>query len=340
MTKINITHDIISAFTQIVKGKSTYLGFIIEYNKLFIYSELNEIYFLTVCNTECQDKLSLRLPVEVMRILMNAGYITIERIEENGNTSELIASYSKNGKLLYSARIASEYSDTEDTVKQLITSVVNTTNFVHVEDTSIFRKAIQLVRIDYKELGLTGVCFNKGKVFTRGAGFSAYRNDNYNLNLVISTSTLKELATFAASKPYVNIFNANGFNICYCDSNIFAWRRQRNVDADAIPPIEYDLSVTLPTFNLAKAFRFITSEVYNCYLNLEDAVIEIETRVGYYKIPLDIEPIQGYKSLKLNFKLLSKLLANADDTIFLELNHRTIHIVMEDTHYYIGVDMS
>lgn len=338
MIKLPITDEVLNSFYQIVKSKSTYLGFLINNCKLCVYSELAEIYYMSICHTTCVDTLSLRLPVEAMRVVMNLGYLIIDKIEyANGSVGESIQSYDSNGAMLCSVEIASEYSDTEDQVKDFIKAIVENKNVITVDDTSIFKRAIGLVKADSKEVSIKGVTFNSGKIFTIAGGFVAYQDDPYGLSMVLSTSTLKELHTFCSGKPEVRILRNGGFNICYYGSNIMAWKRVRLEKFIDMPDVEYYLSVDIPTFYLSKAFRFINTTVTDCFINLSEACLEINSMVGRYSIPLFIDKIPDIKPIGISYKLLSKLLYNVEGMVRLEVSKYNVHLIIDNTHYFIGV---
>lgn len=336
MIRIPITVEIVNAFYSIVKSKSTYLGFWVHNENLCIYAELNEVYYLNLCSAKGVPDLSMRLPVEAMRTVMNLGHLEIETIPHADNTtSEKISSYDMNNRLVCDVEIASEYSDNEAQIKEFLSTVFKE-EFVTIQNPDIFKFALDLTRVDAKELGIKGVNFNQGKIFTLANGFAAYRDDPLNLSLVISTSSLKELVSFCAGKQNVRLQKKGGYNICSSGPSIICWRRVRADKFMDLPDVKYDISAYIPTRDISKVFKFVTTEVSDCVLNFKDAVLEVHSQVGNYRVPLGIE-CQDVKSIRLNYKLLAKLLNTHAETVLLEANAYTMHLCIAGTHYLMGV---
>lgn len=336
MISIPVSMDMVNAFYSIVKSKSTYLGFLIRSERLCIYAELNEIYYLALCKVEGAPDISLRLPVEVMRVIMNIGHLELETMTHNdGTTSEKIASYDNSNRLRCSVEIASEYSDNEAQILDLLKTVFQEECII-INNPEIFETALGLTRVNMKELGIKGVNIRDGKMFTLANGFAAYRDDPVGLSLVISTSSLKELVSFCAGKKNVRLQKHVGFNICSAGTSIIAWRRVRADQFIDIPEVKYDLSVTIPTEKISKVFRFVTTEVSDCVLNFKEGMLEVYSQVGNYSVPLDIEP-HDIKNIRINYKLISKLLNTNVDKILLEANEYTLHLCIDGTHYLMGV---
>lgn len=336
MINIPVTMDMMNAFYSIVKSKSTYLGFLIRSQKLCIYAELNEIYYLALCDAKGVPDMSLRLPVEAMRVVMNMGHLEIETItHRDGTTSEKISSYDQSNKLRCCVEIASEFSDNEAQIMEFLNTVFHE-EYVTVENPDVFESALELTKVNMKELGIKGVNINQGKVFTLANGFAAYRDDPLGLSLVISTSSLKELVSFCAGKKNVRLQKHGGFNLCSWGTYIIAWRRVRADQFMDLPEVEYSVSVNIPTEKIAKVFKFVTTEVSDCILNFKEGILEVYSQVGNYSVPLDIEPTD-IKSIRINYKLLSKLLNTSVDRVLLEANDYTLHICIAGTHYLMGV---
>ena len=336
MINIPVNMDMMNAFYSIVKSKSTYLGFLIRAGKLCIYAELNEIYYLALCTVDGVPDLSIRLPVEAMRVVMNLGHLELETItHKDGTTSEKISSYDTYNRLRCRVEIASEYSDNEAQILDLLKTVFQE-ECVVINNPEIFESALELTRVNMKELGIKGVNINQGKIFTLANGFAAYRDDPVGLSLVISTSSLKELVSFCAGRKNVRLQKHGGFNICSHGTNIIAWRRVRADQFMEIPDVTYDISVMMPTEKIAKVFKFVTTEVSDCVLNFKEGTFEVYSQVGNYAVPLDIEP-RDIKSIRINYKLFSKLLNTTVDKVLLEVNEYTLHLCIGGTHYLMGV---
>ena len=336
MIKIPITPDVLAAFYSIVKSKSTYLGFLIRAEKLCIYAELNEIYYLSLCNVPGTADLSIRLPVEAMRVVMNEGYLEIEtNTHTDGTTSEIISSYNLWGKLMCRVEIASEFADNEAQILEFIKTIIEGDSVV-INNPDVFESALSLTRVNMKELGIKGVNINQGKMFTLANGFAAYRDDPVGLSLVISTSSLKELVSFCAGRDNVRLQRHGGFNICSAGVSAIAWRRVRADQFIDLPDVQYDVSVTLPTVKIIKVFRYVSTEVSDCVLNFKESVLEVYSQVGNYSIPLEIPPID-IQNVRVNYKLFSKLLNTSEASILLEANNYTLHLKIGETHYLMGV---
>jgi hypothetical protein len=336
MIKLNLTSDILSAFYSIVKSKSTYLGFLIRNGQFAIYSELNEIYYLSLCHVDCQDTLSLRLPVETMRCLMYPGTLTIEEVNHNdGHVTEILCNYTTNEKLRCKVEIASEFSDTEALILEFIKAVIEE-ECTTIDNPKIFESALDLTRVDMKEIGIKGVNINGGKIYTIANGFAAYREEPLGLSLVISTSSLKELVAFCSGRSEVKLLRHNGFNICNAGSNIIAWRRVRNTPFFDIPDVTYEISCTLNVKEIRTVTDYLSTEVSECVLSLKDGLLKISTQVGLYQIPINTinDKVQD---IHLNYKLFSKLLKTSAETAILEVNDYTIHLLINGTHYFMGV---
>lgn len=336
MIKIPVTIEMLQAFYTIVKAKSTYLCILIRAQKMCIYAELNEIYYLSLCEAPGVPDLSLRLPVEAMRVIMNRGYLELETIEHADNTvSEKITSYDEYGKLLCSVKMASEYSDNEEQILSFLDTVFHEEYRV-IEDPKIFETALSLTRVNIKELGIKGVQMSHGKIFTIANSFAAYREDPLGLSLVLSTSSLKELVSFCTGRSNVRLQKHGGYNLCSWGTHTIAWRRVRAEQFMDLPDVTYDVSVNISTANIAKVFRYVATEVSDCVLNFRENKLEVYSQVGNYEVPLGINPVDT-ESIHVNYKLLSKLLNTADTIILLEANESTLHIGMNDTHYLMGV---
>ena len=333
--RLKIDINVLNAFHTIVKSKSTYLGFIIRNEQLIIYSELNEIYYMALCPIENKDNLSLRLPVETMRCLMSSGYLDIEEAtHKDGHITEKLSHYDCSGKLTCSVEIASEFSDTEELIMTFIKAVVDN-NYVTVSDPEIFNKALELTKVNSKSVDIKGVEFNNGKIYTVANGFAGFRDDPYSLSLVLSNSSLKELVTFTSGASNVRIIRQGGFDVCVVGTSLLAWRRVRNGHFLDIPEIDYEFKCCLELNSIRQIIDSINTEVERFTISLKDSMIYIISQVGLYSIPISASA--DVNDLDLDYKLFSKLIHTNASIVELEANDYTVHLKINDAHYYMGV---
>jgi len=340
--KLIINDDVLNSFYSIVKSRSTYLGFMAIDEKLCIYSEMNEVYFMSFCRVKGTHNFSLRLPVETMMVIMHHGYITIKDVTSgSGSTSIELCSYDINNNLLFSATIASEYSDLEEQIREFINAMVNDNDKIIVKTPSIFSKASALTKPNYKDIGIKGITFNNGKCYTIANGYAAFMDDPFNLSLVLSNTTLRELISFCQDKKEVSILRHGGYNICMSGVNMIAWRRVRTTDFIQVPAMNYDIHVKIQENIIIKTLKFITSDVSSCYLDIIESSIKILSQVGYYKIPVSIDTTNTtVKTINLNYKLISKLLANVHETVSIDICKTNMHILINNVNYYIAIRYS
>lgn len=335
MVRIPIDDTVLNSYYSIVQDKSTYLGFRIRNGRMCIYSEVNEILYLSMCNTHNADDISIRLPVETMNIMMTYGTLIIEDIINGDTRSEKLTTYDNSGKVVCSVVIASEFADSEEQIAQLLDTVLNE-EYTPIYNPDIFKEALSLANIKVKDLGIKGVNFSSGKIFTLGNGFASYRNDPYNLSLVISTSSLREIVKFCKGKPCVNLYRHGGYNMLFDGVNTIAWRRVRSEHYFPIPKTEYTVSTNLNIYTLDRAFKCIRTEVSSCVLNFKNALLELHSQVGIYSIPLEMTPVD-VSNITLNYKLFSGVIGNSKGEVLLECNDNTVHLKINGTDYYIGV---
>lgn len=334
--KIPVNYEVLSAYANTVKDKSTYLGFMIRNQKLCIYSELNEITYVSICDARGSEDLSIRLPVETMNALMLYGYIEIIDKERSTGASKIISSYTDTGRLRCTVEIASEFADNEEQIKDFISAITNE-SYKEIKGVESFNNALSLATIKSKDVGIKGVNFNKGKCFTMGNGFAAYRNDPTDLSLILPTSTLRELVRFCKGKSILRLYQHNGYNLIFDGRSILAWRRTRASQFMEVPNTDYDVNIQLPVDNITRVFRCIKTEVSRCVINYKTGFIEINSQVGNYEIPLEYIN-ESASNIKINYGIFSEILSKVKEPVRLESNKNNIHILSSDgTHYYIGV---
>ena len=333
MIRINLTNDIINGYYNTVQEKSTYLGFRITKERLVIFSEYNELLFLSFCSVPGADAMNLRLPVEAMNIVMMEGLLTIE--ESVDGDKVVLINYDNNNKKRCQVEIASEFADDSEAIIMLLDAITSNELTV-IDKPGIFYSALKMANIKDKDVNIKGVSFNSGKIFTIGNGFAAYRADKYNLSLVLSTSSLREIVKFCRNKGTVRLYRQKGYNLIYDGVNIIAWRRVRNEKYYPITEIKYELSVNIDVSHIIRALSCIKTEVSKCCLNFRSQCLEVYSQVGIYNIPLYIAGCD-LPDTEVNYSLFCNILQNSKGHILLEVSNNTIHIQIDDIDYYIGV---
>lgn len=322
------------SFNSVVKSKSSRFGIFVVGNVLCFYSVYEALYYVAMCNVTGIEEFSLSIPVETMMILMRGHTI---RITHRENNTELLESLKLTGEVLCSVIVASEYAAELDQVRDFVGATLDSDKSVVVSDTSIFKNALQLVKPNFKELGIAGVSFDSGYIYTIANAYVSYTKDPFNLSMVLPVSTLKALWEFASNTHTVKISRLQGYNICSYDNLLFAWRRQRSTQRFQEMKLDYIYADMLSIDYLSDVFRLISSEVDSSFIDLGQGSIILNTKLGEYTIPLEIRNFTEESKYAFNYKLFSKLITSLSGTISFNMTEQAIHMSSKGINYIMSI---